>query len=259
MVMFMEVKNIGEYSWNEIQNMDDSIYKEELKKEFLREKEELLTNRVLRKCYEDYFDPDSSLYENYWAIYNLSKEYESQFFFPGHMMMLYHKIETYVASRTLAMHLGANFVTRGERYCVYHPFIEDLDTHYKYVLQKSIFASEDSIDYFPGTFREFEEWDYALQNAYYNNSSSNIDFYELSTRLGSDGLTLRQLRDDADTRRLRKYRRRLKELKKEEKTYVQILHTSLNRELLERKLADIEKHIYDVTNSIYTLECKRKK
>ena len=90
-------------------------------------------------------------------------------------------------------------------------------------------------------------------------SSSNIDFYELSTRLGSDGLTLRQLRDDADTRRLRKYRRRLKELKKEEKTYVQILHTSLNRELLERKLADIEKHIYDVTNSIYTLECKRKK
>ena len=49
--MFMEVKNIGEYSWNEIQNMDDSIYKEELKKEFLREKEELLTNRVLRKCY----------------------------------------------------------------------------------------------------------------------------------------------------------------------------------------------------------------
>ena len=34
--MFMEVKNIGEYSWNEIQNMDDSIYKEELKKEFLR-------------------------------------------------------------------------------------------------------------------------------------------------------------------------------------------------------------------------------
>ena len=66
--MFMEVKNIGEYSWNEIQNMDDSIYKEELKKEFLREKEELLTNRVLRKCYEDYFDPDSSLYENYWAI-----------------------------------------------------------------------------------------------------------------------------------------------------------------------------------------------
>ena len=160
--MFMEVKNIGEYSWNEIQNMDDSIYKEELKKEFLREKEELLTNRVLRKCYEDYFDPDSSLYENYWAIYNLSKEYESQFLFPGHMMMLYPKIETYVASRTLAMHLGANFVTRGERYCVYHPFIEDLDTHYKYVLQKSIFASEDSIDYFPGTFREFEEWDYAL-------------------------------------------------------------------------------------------------
>ena len=37
----------------------------------------------------------------------------------------------------------------------------------------------------------------------------------LSTRLGSDGLTLRRLRDDADTRRLRKYRKKLKELKKE--------------------------------------------
>lgn len=255
--MYMETKSIGDYSWNEIEEMKDFISKEELKRKFLKEKEELLTNRVLRKCAEEYFDPKRSLYENYWAIYNLSKEYESQFLFPGHIMMLYPRVQTYVASKPLAMHLGANYISRGERYCVYRPLIEDLDTHLKYTLQKSIFASEDSIDFFPQSFREFEEWDYALQNAYYYNVSSSIDFYELSTRLGSDGLTLRRLRDDADTRRLRKYRKKLKELKKEEIVYLKILNTSLDRALLERKLLEIQQHIEQVSTSIYTLECKR--
>lgn len=61
----METKSIGDYSWNEIEEMKDFISKEELKRKFLKEKEELLTNRVLRKCAEEYFDPKRSLYENF--------------------------------------------------------------------------------------------------------------------------------------------------------------------------------------------------
>ena len=110
--------------------------------------------------------------------------------------------------------------------------------------------------FFHSHFVSLRNGDDALQNAYYNVSSS-IDFYELSTRLGSDGLTLRRLRDDADTRRLRKYRKKLKELKKEENVYLKILNTSLDRVLLERKLLEIQQHIEQVSTSIYTLECKR--
>ena len=101
-------KEIYEYSLNEILAIKDEIEKRVLLQKFEKEKEEMFWDRVMKRYAEKKFQPNLSLLENYYQIELICQEFESQFLFPGHTVILYPKVTEHVARKRLEMHLGSS-------------------------------------------------------------------------------------------------------------------------------------------------------
>ena len=251
-------KDIEEFSLNEIKEIQDQEIREYLLKEFERIKNEMFFHRLPRRASEKYFDNSKSLIENYYRISSVCQEHVRLFLFPGHDMILYPKVTYRHATKTIWLHLGDYKIEKGDPYCVYRPLIEDLTTNKKYVLKKSLFASLDCVDLFPQDFRTFEEWDYKLQNAYFNPSELNgIDFYEFSCRLKDDELTLLELKDDCFTRKKRRLLKELHQLEKLELQQNKNIAKFLNIEKEKRKLMETQKRICEIREKIRVLGLKK--
>ena len=143
------------------------------------------------------------------------------------------------------MHLGPFFIEAGETYYMYRPLLEDITSRKKYVLKDSL---RSTLDYFPQNFREFEEWDYNLQHAYYNSDNSKkVDFYELSCRLKNDGLKLLLLHDDVLTRKKRRLNKKLQKLHdKERELHKNSLIEPEQINLITSQISKVEEELFSL-------------
>lgn len=241
-------KEIYEYSLNEILAIKDEIEKRVLLQKFEKEKEEMFWDRVMKRYAEKKFQPNLSLLENYYQIELICQEFESQFLFPGHTVILYPKVTEHVARKRLEMHLGPFFIEAGETYYMYRPLLEDITSRKKYVLKDSLRSTLDYLDDFPQNFREFEEWDYNLQHAYYNSDNSKkVDFYELSCRLKNDGLKLLLLHDDVLTRKKRRLNKKLQKLHdKERELHKNSLIEPEQINLITSQISKVEEELFSL-------------
>lgn len=210
----IETKSIDEYSLNEINQIKDSELKLILLKEFYSlllecKNKNMLTRYAYQKAK---YPPNMPLGEFINQINcSISLDYNSDFLFPGNLVMLYPYFDHHVAKKQLKAHLGSDYISPKEEYCRYRPLIVNITNGKRYTLVTSLISEPIYQDLFPTTFRQFENWCYNLEHAYYYNNSE-IDFYELSTKLQSDTLQLRELNSDPNHRRLRTMQRREKQL-----------------------------------------------
>jgi len=132
----------------------------------------------------------SSERDFYETVDRLVLEHTSNYLLPNRLVSFYPQVREYRASRELICNLSGARIKKGSLYYTYHPFIEDLKTGRVYTIKKSIRAELGFIDLFPQDLFTYEEWYYRVKNAYYSNSDSQVDFYNLSSECGDDCLEL---------------------------------------------------------------------
>lgn len=204
--------------------------------EYLEKNQIELPTRIINIVKQQYF---SSELEFYRFLDEIVNEHTSHFLFPNHLCSFYSKVNEYIASCDTICYLTGAPIRTGESYYVYRPLLQDLNTNKVYTVKKSIQAALGYIDLFPSTLFEFEEWCYKLENAYYE-PIDTIDFYDFSTNYGSDVLALRELDRHSNRGKIRKYKKILKELEKEEERLLKLTDTSINPEEIEKKLIKIK-------------------
>lgn len=145
-----------------------------------------LTGDILR----NYDDTLQSLCEEF---NNISLMYESDYCFPGHIVMLYPNIRV---RRALKEHLcsfsGAK-IYKGEEYISYKLFIEDLTEHALYTLAGPIAAEIGYEEYFPKNIKELDDFIYKISHAYELNLD---DYYNFATNIKSDNLGIKLIKKE---------------------------------------------------------------
>lgn len=122
---------------------------------------------------------------------DLSYDHESEFLFPGHLLVVYPSVVNTKANRMhLCIFSGAR-ISPGSVHCVYRLFIDDVTTKNRYALKYPLHAEIGCESLFPHTVKELDDFSYRLEHAY---DMDFTDYYNIACNIGSDGLPLVKLK-----------------------------------------------------------------
>ena len=168
-----------EYSLRELQKLpscDFFINQYNLYIEYLKKQNRFNRELVIRQ----YGLPVSKIEEN--CFYNLEKYMDED----GNIMAFYPVMKEVRSSKIRTCCFSGSIIRKGSIYIYYRPFLENIITHTRYVLEKPICAELSYNDELPKNYMEFHYMDSQLQ-------SGNDFYYDFSVNYGSDSLKLTKL------------------------------------------------------------------
>ena len=210
-LLFIDGDDIYNSSLQTILNSEDEIMKEENIKIFKTQVLDLASNNLFKRIRPDiidyrnlfnlydqnkltgellikYNDTLQSLYEEF---NNISLMYESDYCFPGHIVILYPNIRVRKALKEHLCSFSGAKIYKGEEYISYQLFIEDLTEHALYTLARPIAAEIGYEEYFPKSIKELDDFIYKIQHAYELNLD---DYYNFATNIRSDNLGIKLIK-----------------------------------------------------------------
>lgn len=122
------------------------------------------------------------------AFYN-----SSHLFFNNHLVMLYPNIKLYKTTKPITCNFSGEIINKGREYLYYRPMLEDLTTEKTYIVTPTIKVSPYYEEYLPKDINELEIFHQKLSGSY-DNYDEDINYYDISCNLKSDGFILKQLK-----------------------------------------------------------------
>ena len=168
-------------SLNEINRISDkslkkqllTLYNEEIKK---------ITNDPIGRLF---ISEDKSIEQIYFEIERYTYSLRSEYLFYNDIVRFYPFIKETVASKNITCHFCGSVISKGSLYLSYRPFLQNMSTGKKYVLQKTIKTEIGYREYLPTTLKEFEQFIYNLDNAYIQDRNTCLDYYSINSNLGN--------------------------------------------------------------------------
>lgn len=115
---------------------------------------------------------------------------ESQYLFPGHLVIVYPTIKIIKSRKTHLCSFSGARISPGSEHLFYKLFIEDLTDSSVYYLENTLRAEIGYEDNFPTTIQQLDDFAYKLSHAY----ELDLDeYYNIVTNIGTDTLKLKKL------------------------------------------------------------------
>ncbi len=137
--------------------------------------------------------------EFYEMIQQFYLDHTSTYYFPGDLCVFYPKIVEYKAKTIRLCDISGARIMPGSFYYCYRPFLENISSGRKYVLERTIHAEIGYYDFFPGTLFEFEQLAFSLANSEMV-ENSDYNYADLAKNMG-ETLRLQELHSKRKVKR----------------------------------------------------------
>lgn len=182
--------NYQKYTPDEIMNNYDSYDSKIMLEKYYGKLNELIVNRVARKCIEENRGKSIEMLD--MIIEESLLLSTSQIFFPNDYIHFYKNITEIKANKHYTCALSNAPIYPGSEYCRYQPLLDNLTTKKTYVLSKPIIVETGYSYYLPATIHDFENFHEYLSNTRLINNNYPFDFEDASVNIG-EGFCLRKI------------------------------------------------------------------
>ncbi len=175
------MKTIEEYTLEEMNQIEDLVLRENLKKYYREKRLELGSTPFLRRIMKEY--PNCSIKTLETILHSEYLESTSFRHFPGKQVFFYPSIREYKSEFNTTCAFSGGKIKKGRIYCSYRPLLDVVDSGKTYVLKKTLKLETAYFSDLPTTMQEFDSFTEKVEN-YWNYGNDPIDYEQLNYYLG---------------------------------------------------------------------------